>query len=307
MSIRTQGLAILGLLSQHQGQYASGPALVHATGSDVDVPHGTVGLPILNGELDEQAAVRVAKNPATDGEWTVTSAGVAVTLESVVAGTRVNLAAGTSIRWDPPLAGVEATSDVQAPGLTGGTQLSGFGTLRQLRLYRDLGTKPTAEDFFRAQVDEYPAAVLAWEATIPHDGPTGPGLGRSRLGGGKRLVKRDWRLFIVTSRLDAEHRRRSESYDLVDELLQTLTEEVADRGIAISRPDGIEIVDAREIVSGREVYVDQIRFATSATLSRRASTETFNDWLTTRMRQQTEPQAPDPPIDLPDHTVDMRP
>lgn len=300
-----QARGIMAALSVLQGEAATGTVLVQSTGATGTVPAHSHLVPIVGGALQEDALVRVAKNPAvSDGSWPVTSAGAAVTVSAVQGGTRGNLAAGTELLWDPPLLGIETKSTTVA-GLGGGSWLQTFGAIKDVRQYRGL-SRDVAQDLLRAQAGEMPAAVLAWTSCGPVSGSVSANYGatQDRAGRGVRLWKNHWALFLVTSRQSDLAIRLREGDQLRDDVLEVLTDTVAVRGQVLSSPQGLEILDAREYSTTPTSFVDVVQFATSYALQRRDA-RTFSDWLTTRYRSFYAKGSHPAELDVPDVTVPM--
>jgi len=307
MSSVLNARSIIALLSMLQGTCAGGKLLVKSTGATATLPKFSHAIPIFGGGLHEMAILRVEPNPDTaDGSWPITSAGVEVTVSAVQGGPHANLPVDTECRWDPVVDGLENTSEVTGAALTGGARLDSFASLKQLVFYDDLETLDFQKDLFRAQVQDIPAAVLAWASSVPADGSVVETLGtsRARLGRGKRLFKHEWHLFLITSRFDSDQIRRREGRTLADAILEVLSDQTTARGENVSSPQGIEVLDARVFRRSAEASVDLIRFTTSFVLERRSVAE-YNDWMTSRVRIQTAEQG-DPPtqIDVVDLTVE---
>lgn len=303
--------ALLGVL---QGAPSAGQALVRSTGATGTVPKHAVAIPVIDGAIDSEAAIVVEPNPAVaDGSWPVTSAGVLVDASSLQSGVRVNLPLGTPLVWSPPLTGIEERSEV-GTALTGGTQLDTWGALKQIRAYKDMGTRPQAEDVYKAQVTQLPAVVLTWVATVPADGSGSGSLGPRgvRVGRGVVLMKHRWILHVITSRLDSSDLRKREGEALRDDLLTLLAERTAYRGLGISGPDGLEVLDARLEVVSPGHFVDAISFATTFGLKRRDLEPLPSNWVQTRILRQVPPLVPpqdadEPALIFPDVTDPMPP
>jgi hypothetical protein len=311
MSSTASAWALQAVLSVLQGEPSVGQVTVRSTSASGTLPAHSIGVPIVDGELHPEAAVQVLANPATaDHSWPVVIAGTAVSVASVQAGVRVNLAAATQVRWSLPIAGIEEVSALAAGGLTGGTQLDVFGALRQIRTYKDLGSRPAAAEFFAAQLTDFPAAALAWMRTTPADGASTPALGpsTSRVGRGRRLFKHDWTLYLVTSRLDSGNFRTREGEQLRDAVLDVLSDRSAFRGMTVSGPQGLEILSADVLHVTPTSYVDAVRFTTTYTQQRRSiEPPNWADWLKTRLVVRSPVAQPGPADEL-DHvdiTIDM--
>lgn len=299
--------SVVSILQTLQGDYSSGQLLVRSTGATGTLPAYSHAIPVVDGALAEDSIVRVEKNTATsDGSWPVVDSGTLVSVTSLQGGSHVNLAAGVECRWDPEISGIEEASEVAPGGLAGGTRLASVGALRQVRVYFEL-TQEVARDLFRAEVGEFPAAVLAWDSETPAEGSVSAVFGSSpgRQGRNKRAFKAQWNLFLISSRLDQASQRKREGWTLRDDVLELLTDRTAWRGCTVSLPQGIEIIEARVFHVSPTSYVDVVRFTTSYTLKTRDE-RTWNDWLRTRLVQRFD--EPDPgagDIDVPDILVDM--
>ncbi len=305
MSAIQQSRGIMAALSVLQGGTATGSILVHSTAATGSVPAHAHLVPIVGGALQEDAIVRVDKNPATEGgAWPVVLAGTSVTVSAVQGGTRGNLAAGTELLWDPPLSGI-ATKSATVAGLSGGTWLDTFGSLKDLRQFRGL-SPDVAQDLLRAQAGMMPAAVLAWASCGPVSGSVSAAYGatQDRAGRGVRLWKNHWDLFLVTSRQSDLAIRLREGDQLRDDVLEVLTDRVAVRGQVLSSPQGIEILDARQYASTPTSFVDVVQFTTSYALVKRDA-QAFSDWLVTRYRSFYEKGTHPAELDVPDVKVPM--
>lgn len=311
MSSSANAWALQAVLSVLQGEPSLGSVTVRSTGATGKVPAHSVGIPVIDGALHPECAVQAPRNAAEDDRsWPVTSAGTAVPVISVQAGAHVNLAEDTPIRWYPPLEGIEEVSSVAPGGLTGGTLLNTFGSLRQIRFYKDIGSEPDAELFFQAQVSDYPAAALGWMRSLPADGASTPGIGpnTARAGRGRRIFKHEWSLYLVTSRMDSGDLRTREGEALRDRVLDVLSDRTAFRGQVVSLPQGLEILAAEFRIATPTSYVDRVRFTTTYTQCRAAiEPPDWADWLKTRLVIRSPDEQPDPgdTLDFVDTTIDM--
>lgn len=311
MSSTANAWALQAVLSVLQGAPAVGLVTVRSTGATGTLPAHSIGIPIVDGELHPEAALQVLANPATaDHSWPVTSAGVNVSVASIQAGLRPNLPAGTEVRWALPITGIEEVSTIAAGGTTGGTQLDVFGALRQIRTYKDLGSEPDADQVWRAQLGDFPGAVLTWARTLPADGASTPALGPAtgRVGRGRKLFKHEWLLYLVTSRLDSSDLRRRESETLRDDVLDVLADRTAFRGMTVSTPQGLEILSASARLDTATSYVDMVRFTTTYTQQRRViEPPDWADWVKTRLviRSPVNQPGPTDTLDHVDTTITM--
>ncbi len=311
MSTIANARAIEAALQRLQGPAASGKLFVKATGADVEVRPGSCAVPVVAGALNDQAVAFVRPNTANPGgKWTVTSAGVLVDVAAVQGGPAGNQPGGTAYRWDPPLEGVEDTSDAEAAGLAGGEYSSAFAGLRQFSHLRTTEFVP-GQELFKTQTFDYPAAVLAWARTGALDGPFAgtPGPRTARVSNRAMLFKHTWFLWLVTSRLDGAAARSLEADTLRDDVVDAIegAMRVRDRAFAVSIEPGASVVSVAPFRVLPTVYVDQITFDTGYVQAGRAEPRDYEEWLRTRLRQQTAAQPPDPPLDLPNIIIPMPP
>lgn len=269
------------------------------------VPACTIVTPIIGGDLDEEAEMVVDKNPATgDGAWPVTDAGVDLPVTALLGGQVGNRPVGTTYRVQVP--GIEelATSAT----IVNGVDSEEPGAPKQIVSYKKM-ERADLEELFRAQVGRFPAVCLSWERTQPSDGPqaTSPGPRASRQGRTRVLYRHVWVAFLVTSRMDGASLRQEESALLRDEVVGQLSGATKGvHGLRVSQEPGAEVVDVSAFRVSPTSYVDLVRFRTLYTQEmRRNGPNAYNPWTKTRLRQQTKPQPPDPPLDLPDGTIDM--
>lgn len=311
MSTISNARAIEASLQRLQGPAATGRLLVRATGADVELGPGSCAVPVVNGVLNDQAVAFVHRNPADeDGRWTVTSAGVLVDVEAVQGGTPGNQVGGTPYRWDPPLPGIELVSTAEAAGLTGGAYTGAFAGLRQFTHLRSTDFVP-GQELFAHKVFDYPAVAMTWARTAPLDGPLSgtPGPRTARVGSRRMLYRHTWFLWVVTSRLDSAGARSNEALTLLDDVVGELegAMRVRNRAFAVSLEPGAEVVTAAPFRLLPTVYVDLVTLDTAYVLHGRREPREYDDWLRTRLRQQTPPLGPDAPLDLPNLIIPMPP
>jgi hypothetical protein len=287
MSSTANARAICGALQPLVGTAATGKLLVRSTGATGTVAAGSCAIPVVGGSLLEDAAVFVAE-PDSGDSWTVHSTGDLVDVVSLHGGTIANQAAATEYRWDPPLTGIEATSesDASAP-VAGGTLV---GPLKQVRVYKH-ASEAGADAFFRSQLSTFPGAVLAWESLAPRSGTLGPSPGprTDRSGKARMLYRLTWVLYLVTSRLESEGTRRREADIVRDAVVNELFGRGRVRGLWVSTEPGVEILEARPFAVTPSFYVDILRLGTNITLSRRETTD-YANWATSVI-QAIEPEA----------------
>ncbi len=299
--------AICAAIQPLTGPAAAGKLLVHSTGPTGTVQAGAMAVPVRAGSLEEAGVVFVQKKAGVaDGSWAVTSSGVLVDVQAINGGPIGNGDPGGPYRWAPTLTGIEATSAADGSGVTGGSFLA-VAPLRQVRQYKQL-TKADLVEFFQAQLSDFPAVAIAWEGLQPLGGSMGssPGPRTARAGTDVVLYRNTWLLFVVTSRLDTEIERRTEGDALRDAIVQRLHQRIAARGLRVSMAPGAEVLDARVFKVTPTSFVDVIRIGTSIALQFQHE-EAFNDWLRTRIVEETAVGADGLRINIVDTKVPMPP
>ncbi len=224
--------SIMGVLAPLTGQRATGTALVRATGSDVVLPRGCFAAPIVESDTGNKAIAR-DKLLFTTAETTVTAGGTAVPVASLVGGARHNFAAGTDLRWDPQLAGVEIVSSLNV-ATTGGAEPTGDAKLRGLIPYEELATNKIGGAIFAAKLQGLtPGVVVTWAGTGAAE----------RMGRNVWQRSDRWILYLVVTRKQGTVERGHEGLNLLDLLEAYLGERGAVDGRNFSDP-GVSIVGA---------------------------------------------------------------
>ena len=254
------------------GARATGTATVRAIGASATVPVPSYAVPVLtssagNAQRMPQRLVKVA------GTTTVTLAGTDVPIVAMLGGPGWNLPAGTRLRWDTPIAGVELESVVKAPGLTGGAYGTGYPLVRRVASLEAVAG-PDAVALAAAEVGEFPAVVVSWRG----GSPTG------RKGVGKQGRQDRYRLYVVVSRLDGDAERCHEGTAILDELVALRCDRAAADGEVFSRPP-IFIEETGRVPSLPTSYIYWLDVSVSWTASER-ELRTFADWTSTRERLQ---------------------
>jgi hypothetical protein len=291
--------ALEAILQDLQGAYATGQALVKSTAGTVSLPAGSFAVPIMDGSASDELTCKVEPNSATlDRSWPVTTDGAEVIFTTLQGGQRCRIPAGTRIKFDPWISGVSTHATVTGAGIVGGTNVRGDGKLdilRQVKLYKDLGERASAADFFRAQTYDFPAAVICWIQTSPGDGTTSPTMGVStaRAGRGKRFFVHEFEITLVGSRLDGANERRKELDRIRDDLILLLTDRVAWRDLECN----LTLLSARATGTTATSYLDTIR-VTSEFVLKRLERRTFNPWIKTRTQGARENSLGDSETDV---------
>ena len=223
--------AIMSLLSQggHCGPRSNGTALVHATGADVLLPNAAYAVPVVatsasgNVQTDRTRMVKVNAPTVLSGQkkqgLVVTAAGTSVPIMSMLGGLDKNLPAGTLVRWEPSIAGIEPTSLIDGPsGLTGGTSTTTIGQAKRIVAFEGI-TQDAAPGLWAASLGAFPAIVVAWQSSAEAAAMQLPQY---------QTVDHTFRLYVVCSRLDSQGDREDEG----ERILEDVSEILCDRGQA---------------------------------------------------------------------------
>ncbi|AUX31928.1 MULTISPECIES: hypothetical protein [Sorangium] len=242
---------LMSLLAPLTGNVSTGSVTATATSSPLVLPRNTYGVGILSGSLDPLTLVK------TTAETTVTAGGTSVPIRSVLGGQRVNLAAGTTIRWDPAIPGLQPTAIVLAPGMTGGTQAVGFGAVAQVRLYESTGV----EDLFKTGAGLFPALVLVWSGSDDDEN-----VGRTTT-----LLRERWVLAVVASRTDGDETRRAEALQILEDASELIHKQSVVDGEVFTAPQPVLVNARSRIVSTSAAYIYGIQFSTVRSLEKHES------------------------------------
>lgn len=281
---------IMAVIQPLLGARSSGTATVSATAGNITLKKNAQALPIVPSasgtmQLDPSRPVRVA------ADTIVTSAGVAVPVTSLLGGPAQNLPLTTTLRWDPPLDGIELVSPL-ASALTGATQAVGPGSIKRLVLYEGVGPSSAQRDLFLAKAGHFPAVILNWDST-------GEG---EKVGNGVIARPDRWVLTIVTSRSDAGELRAMDGLDIKDALEVLLADRAAVDGEPFSAP-GIALMGARRVDVSESSYIYTLMLETYGAVQR-TDTRVWNDWLLTRYDFDTPDTPPYPVVDDARHDMD---
>ena len=315
--IKRLARSILAQITPVTGTRATGAVTVTAETADVELPPNAYLVPIVHGKsgakaLDHHNPFKVTPNPATvdpvgqGGDWTITSAGVAgVGVTSNVGGVRHNLAGGTELVFDPPIAGLVPKVTLDA-AMTDGAE-GPKGSLLRAVFFEDLETNKVATDFMDGRIPNHPAVMIVWARSDPAEGRTiGLRQGGTRVGRGKRILHEMYGFYIVTSRLAADPLRRSEGLQLLEDCAALLTDSKCNRDneALVSLGSGLEVNERTRFTRGPGAYVYAMTLRASRTL-RHVDERTFNPWNLTRYRDFLEQEGILGEIDLVDVSFAM--
>jgi hypothetical protein len=280
--------ALMAVLRPLTGDRATGQVLAKAAvgTTTIKLPKGSYCLPAPASvagktQLSQELLLH------TTAETVVTEAGTLVPITSTLGGVRHNLAAGTVVRWDPPLLGMVPTAAVHA-NMTGGLDASGPGMVRQVLAYETLiGGQPTL-DVFLAKIRATPAVVVAWASSQAVES-TGVGAHRN---------EDLWKLYVVCSISSGASERGDEALDILDAIESYLTDRSSVDGWVFSGP-AVEIrsKEAVRLTSTSAIY--SVTLMTSNGVRRtehRTLGDSYEEWLTTQIDLETATTTPLPVV-----------
>ncbi len=268
--------ACMTLLGPMTGTGATGNLTVSSTGATGTVPKNSYGIPVIGNALSKTVLLK------TTAATNVTSAGVAVPVKAIFGNTAGNLAAATSVVWDPPLTGIEARSVVASPGMTGGVAATGRQSVAEIQFYEDIRGALNA-DLLRTGLGRFPAIVLAWDESRDRD----------EMGRLKNLMQEAFTLFVVTSRKDSHGARAGEGLDILEEATERLFRREACDGEVFTSPAPLLFQRRGRLAYGPEHYVYFARFTVDRSVTRREPSDAagwtgWYDWEQTQVDIDTD-------------------
>lgn len=300
--------AILGQLAPLTGTRGTGTATVsNPTGAAIELDPNMFLLPVVNDELADDLVFKVAPNPATalpfseGGAWTIPPGGsLSVAVKSNLGGARHNLAAGTVLRFDPLLDGLDETATLDAD-ITDGADRPGL-CLRRAVYYEDLDAAAIERDIAAGRLSQLPGAMLVWTQSTPAEGRTaGTNQGSTRIADGVRMFTENYRLFVVSASLASDGRRRAEGARIMQAITRMLTDQqVTNDGEKLTAMGSLEILNRSRFVRNEKHYVYAMTLRVNRTVVR-TDTRTFVPWLRTHLQQALPGRdAPEPTTPLVD-------
>ena len=294
------GRSILALLNPVTGDRATGTLTVTATGAAVTLKPSKWLSPVIDGTLRRDILVKIAPNPDTsDHTWVVNSSGTPVSVVSNIGGIRHNLALGTTLRFEEQVQeGIEPEATL-ATAMSGGTEPAEH-ELQGVTMFESAGL-PLDLNLFRTTIGggKMPIAVLVWTGSELADGNTQSrlDLGGARVGRAVSLYAEHFTLYIFSSRLDSDPKRREEGMFLLDECAALMSGRRSIDGACFSSPAGIQLLERfRHVEPGPDfssLYGYGIRITATQAIRQRDDRE-YNDWLRANIVLDTCETANDP-------------
>lgn len=279
--------AIMSVLSQPQldparpgltGVRSTCSVTVKATGADVVLPANTYAFAVVTSAAGLAGADQHRLIKTIEAK-TVTSAGVSVPIMSMAGGSDMNLPIGTVLRWDPQISGVEATSTLTS-AMTGGLTLDEPGYVKRIVSLEGLGAGESARAFWAAQAPAlFPAIVVAWESA-------GEAV---RKGSGRQVQLHQFRIYVVTSRLENDMRRRHDGHTVLDAVREILCDRAEADGESFSNVP-IQLGNMGRLALAPSSYVYWVDVIVSHSTTKR-ELRSFASWLKTREQLTATPRS----------------
>lgn len=304
--------AVLAQLSPLTGTRATGTVTVtNATGAAVTLQKNAYLLPVVGGELADDLVFKVAPAPGMGpygqgGDWTVPAgAAASVAVQSNLGGARHNLPAATVLRFDPPIAGLEETATLEADLVDG----ADADMLQRANYYELMEAGSLARDLHSGRLSQTPAAALIWTGSSPAEGrASGTNQGSTRVADGVRFFREAFELFIITSTLASDGKRRATGLTVLQAASRLLSDQQVNRDFErLASVGALEITGRSRFSRDEKSYVYTLQFRVNRILSR-FDERTFTPWLRTHLRQDAPGrEAPEPttPLTMVDVTDPM--
>lgn len=273
--------ALLSCLGPLAGPRATGTVTATASGAAVELPAGTYGIPLIDGDFIHARMVKTLPTGRdANGDpigTTITSSGTSVAVRAVAGGPSGNLPAGTVILWQPPTVGVAARGVVATGGITGGTNTPGPGVAARVVTFESLGAGATVRNFWEAKGDGFPAVLIARVGSSVDQ--------ITRIN--EALRSHRFRVYVVTARQEGDDERVEEAEHLLD-AIESILQGIADvDGEVFSGPPVETGEEAREQSAPNATVFSlacTVHYALPRQDVREGDGESWATWATTRIR-----------------------
>lgn len=149
---------LMGILRPLTGDVATSAVMAAAVGDQITVPKNSFLIPIIESAVGGRQLVRDLVY-RTSEETVVPASGALIPIASLLGGKRHNLPDGATMRWDPPLLGLQPTAAVNGALLNGAdSELTSPGAVQ--RILPNDSTVPNAVRLMQAHADQVPAVLV---------------------------------------------------------------------------------------------------------------------------------------------------
>jgi hypothetical protein len=284
---------IISALAPLVGTVATGSVLARSSSGAgaITIPKHCFLVPIPESaagrvEISHDLPIRVTA--ATE----IGEGGAAVPVASICGGPRNNFAAGTRMRWDPVLTGVEPEVVVTGGDMSGGAAATeGPGIVREIRAFETLESLEAARDMFAGEVGQLPAIVVAYSGTSEVE----------PLGEDVVLEAHRWRLYVVTRWGSNAIDTGNEALDILGAVRGLLIRRTSSRGMVFSSPPS-SVAHVTRVRITPTVFLWALDLVTYAGAKRTdfrpaEGSDTYADWLVDAYTLSTYTEAQ--PTELP--------
>lgn len=290
-SIEQLGRALLATLAPATGVRATGTVTATAGSAEVEIPRNSYLMPVVNGKMRDDLLFK------TRASWTLaadaTEAGIPII--SNVGGARHNLPAGTVLRFDPVLEGVERDVTLDADMTSG----SDSGQLiRTVGFWEELDLSAPSPDLFAAKIGDS-GAMLVWTQSDPVEGSmSGLRQGAARATRNARIWRESFVLYVVAARIASDNDRRQKGKLILQAVTRLLTDRHQnDDGEQLSTIGaGVEITNRARLGRSDKHYIYALTLRVNQTLEAGLSTREYLVWERTRYRGALPEREPPEPI-----------
>lgn len=303
--------AMLGQISPLSGTRATGQVTVtNPTGSAILLPRNMYLLPSVGGQVANDLLFKTLPNPATSephgqgGGWTIPANGsLPVDVTSNLGGARHNLpAAGTVLRFNPPLDGLDLDTELVAD-MTGGADRDSEPSIQRAVYYEELAGAQVEKDLNGGRLAKLPGVMLVWKQSTPYEGRTaGTNQGSTRLEDGARGFAENFSIFVVVGSHESDRARRSAGLRLMQAITLLLTDQQVTRDYErLTALGSLEILNRSRFARSERHYIYAINLRVNRVI-RRVEERSFVPWLRTDLQQalpgREAPEPTDPLVDV---------
>ena len=307
--IASIGRSLMAVCQPLTGSRATGVVTIATTAGDYALPCGTWLWPVINGQAVTSMNYRVGPGPEADGSWVITPAGVDVNVFSNIGGDRHNVDTGTPFVFTPP-SGVIASAAANG-AFVGGTNASGFGSLRDIVAFDNTVTPGDGLDLNRSQLRRFPGMVVTWMGSEPADGSTASqAMQRMRTNRNTALYREIYLLSIIVERHEAVDHREEEGLYLLDVVSNYLCDRHSVDDFHFSNPSGVQIMRRWRVpidtTRHKRTAVFNLQVGVMAAIQGRDD-RVFSPWELSRIDVLIRPDQNDDNLLIDDMDVDMTP